>query len=383
MRAARARARGVVGGQCPELRPLRRLWGGRGRGRYGVAVVVGSGGGSAAAGGGASGDDRPGPARHRQLGRRWCSKSAWVSGDGSVPAAVARAWPHEGLDGHAHHRRAAAPPQDAGPERTLGAWRRRCGSHGFCCTGVGAAVVTRPRTGGTWWRWTRGGGCSGGCCGGCWCCVMTCAPRRGVRRRSCTPTSDPGGVSTLRPSFEEGNGKCTRLQLRQGSPRLAQPACDPFLAASLLDQPLRQRYRPGTGDDAKSGVEGGAGDHTTGRPLRPRPNHHPCWAGAARPFPPGDHQNQKKKSAPRKLRNSGPWGSLDCDQRDALRGLGCGPPSRPACQARRGTPCASPVAALQAVPLDPVKRRKRALRRVRTPSSTWRPDDHDPRDDRG
>ena len=148
---------------------------------------------------------------------------ARIPGHGSVPAPVARAWLRRRArpprDDRLLDRRTgvavAAPATGADPTvatgpGTLPAARGRLG--------CGCAGCTPPRTGGTWSRWTRGGGCSVGCCAGCWCCVMTCAPPRGARRRSCTPTTPPpvreGGLT----GFGEGNGKCARCNQTKEAP---------------------------------------------------------------------------------------------------------------------------------------------------------------------
>ncbi len=194
--AVQARARGVVGGQCPEEGPA-----GRGVGAVAADTAL------RLLSGRAVGQLQPVEVHlvmtDRALlgtgdGGRSPFEPARIPGHGSVPAPVARAWLREGLEDPPPPATALRPM----PHRQPGLSRLRRPARRCSCRrllGCGCAGCTRLRRVGTWWRWTRGVGCSGGCCGGCWCCVMTCAPLRGARRRSCTPTTPGRCASTARP----------------------------------------------------------------------------------------------------------------------------------------------------------------------------------------
>ncbi len=138
---------------------------------------------------------------------------------------------------------------------------------------------------------------------------MTCAPPRGVRRRSCTPTTPPRCVSTVQTSFEEGNGKCARCNHGKEAPGWrTRVILTRVSSGSGSDVPGRDHARTvmaarsvSTGATGLAGTRwadevratraavetvaaaGGAGDHPARAPVR-RPSRRHCSAGAARPF---------------------------------------------------------------------------------------------------
>ncbi len=211
--AVQARSRAVVSGQCAEEGPD-----GRGVGAVAADTAL------RLLSGRASGQVQPVEVHLVMTDRallgtgdpgRSVLEPARIPGHGSVPgpgrAGLAARRPRRtlGLTGSAAvdaHRPVDAPGGDA---------RRR---------GCGCGGCTPARTGGTWSRWTRGGGCSVGCCAGCWCCATTCAPPRGARRRSCTPTTPPRPVRTARPATQEGTGKCARCNQAKEAPGWRSPS---------------------------------------------------------------------------------------------------------------------------------------------------------------
>ncbi len=238
--AVQARARGVVGGQCPDEHPE-----GRGVGAVAADTAL------RLLSGRATGQLTPVEVHlvmtdRALLGtgdaKRSVFEPARIPGHGSVPAPVARAWLREGLTqlprppptaswGDPQPRptpqpgRTRSAPGAAAADPAGGRWRDAR------LLGCGCGGCTRPRTGGTWSRWTRGVGCSAGCCVGCWCCVMTCAPPRGVRRRSCTPTMPPRCVSTVRPRSRKATASApaatTARKPPAGAPAWSSPAARP------------------------------------------------------------------------------------------------------------------------------------------------------------
>ena len=203
---------------------------------------------------------------------------ARVPGHGRVPAPVARA------------------RSDRARRRTDA--RRR----------VAARGCTPPRVGGTWSRWTRGGGCSPGCCGGCWCCATTCAPRRGVGRRSCTPTTPPPSATVATPRGATAPG-CARGATRSRRP----PA-----GGSAWSTPARQPARTGTANGRRSG----------GVPRKRRP------AGTARPRRDRrDRRGREPRHRPREVEVTTPTGHRYRAQAPPLTGWGW-QPTRPPRRAR-------------------------------------------------
>ena len=191
---------------------------------------------------------------------------ARVPGHGSVPAPVARAWLREGLDRPVTTASGGDPsPSDASGADLRDRAAAMAAMRGWL--GCGCAGCTPPRTVGTWSRWTRGGGCSVGCCAGCWCCVMTCAPRRGARRRSCTPTTPrPFGEGGL-TGFREGNGKCARCNQTKEAPGWRTRVVTRDTSHRDRDD-ARDRDRVRDGDGERDSGRDGGDDRRGGRSAR-------------------------------------------------------------------------------------------------------------------
>ena len=205
-----ARARAVVGGQCQEEGPQ-----GRGVGAVAADTAL------RLLSGRAVGEVTPVEVHlvmtdRSLLGTGDATRSVFeparVPGHGSVPAPVARAWLREDPQVAALTRGGAAPPRGGATAQG----RPACGCGG----------CTPARAGGTWLRWTRGGGCSPGCCAGCSCCATTCAPRRGARRRSCTPTT-PAPPAQGDPPSGQRHRSVRPVQPGQGGPRLVRAGHPP------------------------------------------------------------------------------------------------------------------------------------------------------------